>query len=386
MFWTILSVCIILFAPAGIIFLTKKVKFFAVIGAVALCYALGIILGVCGLPFDKELTMSVSEVTIPLAIPLILFSLNLNSAKRMAKKSLLSLVLVCVSVTVVVTAAFFISSPYIEDAAGITAMLSGLYTGGTPNLNAIGLALGVDSEILQMANTSDLIVGGFYFLFLLTFAKPVYSFILDRKNKNQESQCQNCESQELSQYAQEYTLTKLKGKKEFFRLVGVILLAVGCLGVSAGVAFLFTNYLNVTIVMLGVTAFGIGFSFLKPVRETKGTFQAGHYLILMFSLALSMSIDLSALVQSILPVLTIVACVQTATIALHVLLCRICKIDSKTALITSTAGVYGPAFIPPVAETLKDNSLLVPGLICGILGYAIGNFLGIGLGSLFLLF
>ena len=55
MFWTILSVCIILFAPAGIIFLTKKVKFFAVIGAVALCYALGIILGVCGLPFDKEL-------------------------------------------------------------------------------------------------------------------------------------------------------------------------------------------------------------------------------------------------------------------------------------------------------------------------------------------
>ena len=37
---------------------------------------------------------------------------------------------------------------------------------------------------------------------------------------------------------------------------------------------------------------------------------------------------------------------------IHLLLCLIFKIDADTTLITSTAGVYGPAFIGPVAESL----------------------------------
>ena len=95
MIWTILAIAVILFAPIGIIFLTKKVKFFGIIGAVALCYVLGLILAVTGIPYDKTVTTELTNYTIPIAIPLILFSLNLSSAKKLAKKSLLSFVLVC---------------------------------------------------------------------------------------------------------------------------------------------------------------------------------------------------------------------------------------------------------------------------------------------------
>jgi len=61
------------------------------------------------------------------------------------------------------------------------------------------------------------------------------------------------------------------------------------------------------------------------------------------------------------------------------LLSKACKIDADTSLITSTAGVYGPAFIVPVAEALDNREVVLPGLICGILGYAAGNYLGIGI-------
>ena len=194
----------------------------------------------------------------------------------------------------------------------------------------------------------------------------------------------------IDNYSAEYSIVKLDGKKGIGRLILVILLAVGCFGVSAGIGWLIAGNMSdtvfMTILMLGVTALGIGFSFWKPVKETKGTFQAGHYVILMFSLAISMSLDLSVLVGSILPVLLFMACVQTATVILHLILCKLCKIDADTAIITSTAGVYGPAFIPPMAQTLKNQNVMIPGLVSGILGYALGTFLGIGLGNLFLLF
>jgi uncharacterized membrane protein len=55
-------------------------------------------------------------------------------------------------------------------------------------------------------------------------------------------------------------------------------------------------------------------------------------------------------------------------------------------IITSTAGVFGPAFIIPVAKALKNDEIILPGILCGILGYAIGNYLGIGIGSLLRMF
>ena len=51
----------------------------------------------------------------------------------------------------------------------------------------------------------------------------------------------------------------------------------------------------------------------------------------------------------------------------------------------NTAGVYGPPFITPVANAAKRNDLIAPGIICATLGLAIGNFIGIGVGQLFLL-
>jgi uncharacterized membrane protein len=34
-----------------------------------------------------------------------------------------------------------------------------------------------------------------------------------------------------------------------------------------------------------------------------------------------------------------------------------------------------------VAGALKNDEIILPGILCGILGYAIGNYLGIGLGN-----
>ena len=156
-------------------------------------------------------------------------------------------------------------------------------------------------------------------------------------------------------------------------------LGILSLGIAAGLALLLTGTLNVVVIMLVVTTCGIGFSFIRKVRSAPGAYTVGQYLILMFSFGIGLSFQFGTLNQKAFLLVAMMATAQFGSILLHLLLCKVFRVDADTALITSTAGIYGPAFIVPVADAMENREVVLPGLICGILGYAIGNYLGIGI-------
>jgi len=45
-------------------------------------------------------------------------------------------------------------------------------------------------------------------------------------------------------------------------------------------------------------------------------------------------------------------------------------------MITSTALICSPPFVPVVSGALNNREILVPGITIGIIGYAVGNYLG----------
>ena len=45
-------------------------------------------------------------------------------------------------------------------------------------------------------------------------------------------------------------------------------------------------------------------------------------------------------------------------------------------MITSTALICSPPFVPVIAGAIKNREIIVSGLTVGIIGYAIGNYLG----------
>lgn len=391
---TALAIVAMLAVPAFILWLTKKVKFFNFIGAIALCYALGIVISVIPIPYDKGLTEMVASIFVAIAIPLILFSFDIVSVKYLAKKTIISFALVIVSAVVISVAAYFIADAAgLANASQLSGMTTGLYTGGTPNLIAIGTSLlspENKESVIAAAQLSDFFVGGVYFLLILTVIKPIYRKILgDKANPKANEKATLAEQSATEQNtAGEYDYNSIpRDKKSIWKLIGVIALAIGCLGVGAGLEILINGSLDGSLfIILAVSVLGIAFSFIKPIRRVKGSYQIGQYLILIFSLGLSMSIDIYQLAVEILPTLLFFACSQVAVILLHLLLCKLFKIDAGTALITSTAGIYGPPFIAPVAKAYGDRDLIAPGIICGTLGLAIGTLLGLGIGSLLALF
>ena len=65
------------------------------------------------------------------------------------------------------------------------------------------------------------------------------------------------------------------------------------------------------------------------------------------------------------------------SVLLHLLVCYFLKIDRDTALVTSMAGIFGPAFIPALSDRLNNRWILVSGITTGLVGLALGNFLGL---------
>ena len=97
---------------------------------------------------------ALTSVTIPLAMPLILFACNLRGWP--VKKALASLIIGLIAVLSASVAGYFIFREHLgAQAAAVAGMSVGVYTGGTPNLAAIKMMLGVDEGTYLLITGSE---------------------------------------------------------------------------------------------------------------------------------------------------------------------------------------------------------------------------------------
>lgn len=388
---TIIAILCILCLPAPIVWLTRRSKVLGLLGAIACCYIVGFAfstLSFTGITYDKNLATTVAYVLVALSIPLILFSIDLRAVRRLTKSTIVGYSLCIVSVIFVSVIIFLLTKGY-PRSVNFSAMIVGLYTGGTPNMNAIGAAMGAESSVISAANVSDTLVGGIYFFLLISVAPKLYRRLLNGKRNQKKTVLKKEFHGQSEEIVDDFTFGfSIKEKSKILKLVGAFFLAILCVGIGVLLEVLIEGTVgeNLLYILLSVSVLGIVFSFIRPIREIKGQYTLGMYLVLMFSLALSMSIDWSVFLSDILPTLAFFACAQILVILLHMLLCKIAGVDGDTAIITSTAGVYGPPFIAPVAKAAGRKDLIAPGVICGALGLAVGTLLGIGIGQVLVLF
>jgi uncharacterized membrane protein len=152
MIFSIIQVVAIFLIPAVIIKF-HDFKLTKLIGTIGMAYLLGIIeaLVIFGLQkagveiaVNKDIGEIGSHLAISIAIPLLLFCANLQETKKLSKTVLLSFTLLTASVIIVCSLVYYLYAVNLENGYIYAAMASGLYTGGTPNLNAIGRIFGLD--------------------------------------------------------------------------------------------------------------------------------------------------------------------------------------------------------------------------------------------------
>ena len=364
---------IILLIPRLAYWGCARVRALGFLGSSLLCFASGIALSFV-LPSTASAS-AISDWCVCLAIPFMLFSLDFRSLRNLAKPAILSFLLICLCVIAACVAGHFLFAPQLgADSAAVNSTLAGLFVGGLVNMAAVGSGLGLPGDTLTLLNTSYIVAGSVYLAIAALVLPPIARLFLPKYQ---------CGSQQANTTERDAVQTMSSGMQRFHwsmlrERLPVMALALAIVLASMGISYLITgNSRDAIMEMLCITTFSIACSFIPRVRQTKGSYSAGQYLIDMFCVSIGLMFNLSAEGSAgPLVYMLLMMFIQLAAAILHLILAKLFHIDADTALITSAAAIFSPAFIPPIAQFMKNRDLVAVGLIFSIFGFVVANYAG----------
>lgn len=373
-------------APAGILWLCQKSRALGKIGPIPLLYLAGLAIGNIGIVPGISLpegTAGVQDILssamVPVAIPLML--LGCTFRKSETRSQLLALFTGFAAVVTAVVAGYLVFGKTIDagahgadTAANIGGMLTGVYTGGTINLAALKTMLGVSEETYILINGYDIVISFLYLLFLISVGIKLFRKILPGDGRHDDMVS-------VEEAGNPYKgLASRSGLFTLAKLLGIV--AVVC-GLSYAVTLAFPKAPFMTIFILALTTFSIGASFIPSIRKLPYAYDVGMYCIYVFCIVVASMADFSKLsLTSGMGVLGYLCLVIFGSLLLQVIFARLFRIDSDTMVVSSVAFICSPPFVPMIAAAARNKRILVAGLSIGIVGYAVGNYLGFALAKL----
>ena len=368
MIGNILVILFFLLSPACVLWLCRRIPVLDKIGPVLILYIIGIIFGNIFHPSGMAGIQEVlSSATVPLAIPLMLFSCTFQRSKT--RSQLIALLLGLAAVTLSVLAGYFLFGRNIEDGAKIGGMLTGVYTGGTINLASLKVMLDVPEETFILLNSFDMAISFLYLTFLLSVGIRLFRRWLPVEASEADQDVKGPDKDQPFK-----GLFTKQGLRDALFLLGVDALIIG---VSAGLGLLAGDGAFMTVLILSLTTLGIAASFWKPIKKRKYGYDIGMYCIYVFSVVVASMADLRSLsIRGSLNMLGYLTFVIFFSLLLEVLSAKPLKVDADTMTVSSVAYICSPPFVPMMAAAMKNKSVLAGGLSVGVVGYAVGNYLG----------
>jgi len=374
----ILFVIYLLLTPALLMALARRWRWIDRVSPMTLLYALGLLVSNLTpwlrTPGVGGLNNTLGSVCVPLAIPLMLVSCSIGGWNtRVAAKAFFSGLAAVLATTV---AGFFLfrGSDSPVRFAQVSAVAVGIYTGGIPNMGAIAQGVGMDGETYLFITSYDLIVTGLYLLFVIAAGRPVFRRLLP------------------AHPAEAAAAPPPAGQASALPLTKRLLPAVFALAIAIAsylLSSLFPPAASTPVLILLLTTLSIAASFLPAIRKagqaplTKGgltSFDLGLYLVYTFCFSIANACDIRAMnLLGSLNILWYIFFVVFGSLVLQIIIARLIRLDGDSALTASVALINSPPFVPLVAALLGNRGLIIMGITVGMLGYMIGNYLGIGL-------
>ncbi len=363
--------------PLVIIYLCKKWSVLKKLGSIVLAYGFGLILGSVGiLPHGSEAyrlalqgraalpdteiqalldsgTISQADsyvnsiastqdmlisVIVPLSFPLLLFSLNIKRWLKFAKEGFISMILALISVIIIVSSGYFIFKKIVPDSWKVAGMLVGVYTGGTPNLVSLKVALGVDPNLFVMTSTYDMIVGAITLVFFITIGPKIFRAILPPFKHTVDTEVTDDIIEEAESF-EDFSGMLKKGR--LLPLLKALGLALVIFIGSFGISLLLPKVSQMVVVILSITTLGILASLINRINKIEKTFQLGMYFILVFSFVVASMADLGVVFSiGFLGLFAYITYAYFGTLILHILLSKIFNVNADDFLITTTAFVF----------------------------------------------
>ena len=368
--YCIFLILFITVTPRLVYYICTKSRALGFLGPSLVCFFLGIALSFVF--SDKAIITDISDWSVKFAIPFMLFSIDISSLKRLAKKSFISFFLICLSVFAVSIVTGILVHPYLEEyTSGVVSSLSGLFIGGLMNMASVGSAADLPTSIFSMLNTSYIVAGTVHLVLTVFILPPVARWWLPKYDRSESNT-------EISDPTSTGTAMKLIDIYGLRRNLPAFGLAAGIVAFSTLLSYVITgSFEDQVIPMLGITTLSIIGAMLPKIKELNGLYSIGQHFIDMFCLTMGLMISFSGQ-KSNNPVLYLIIMIvmQLAAALLHIFISKPFSVDADTTVITGAASIFSPSFIPPITHFMKNDDVLPIGLIYSILGFVVANYVG----------
>lgn len=324
------------------------------------------------IPFSAPTYDVVFDFFVPLAIPLLLFQADIGKIVRESGPTLKGFLIgtVFVVVAVIVAAPML---PYDNLRADLSGIFAATYIGGGMNFTAVSNALNFnESSLYAAAIAADNVVTNIFLFMMIVL--PGMAFFGRFFNKTDETVAEDDSDEPKVAPPDDGDPNLISATAALtlaFLFVYLGTLAEGFFGWQ-GTAILTT------------TAISVAFATFMPRFATTLT---GHYMIgtivlYVFFAALGAAVDIGEMIR-LAPILFFYASVVVSVHAvLLIAVARLFKLSMGETVIASLACITGPGTAVAVAVAKGWKDLITPAILVGVLGYAIGTFIGVGLANL----
>ena len=355
------------------VWLEGRFRFFRTASAGLLCLTFGMLLSNTGiLPGDAEAYNQLGTIWVNAAIVLILLSVDLHTIRQAGKTMLGAFGIGALGTMAgALLATTLLGGAIGGEAWKLTGQFTGTYIGGGANFYALASAFGTDPTVMSGAVAADVIVTVAWLAACL--ALPA---LFGRGGGADPA------GTPKPVRAGPMTLEKrLKESGESLRVLDFFGLASITLGVMAA-ARLLGEILPAAPAVLWLTTIALVLGHTAPVRRLRGAPVLGNALIFLF-LAGNGAQSLVSEMLAAGPALFLFA---LTTVGVHGLVIfgagRLLGFDAGTLAVASQANIGGAASAVAIATARGYGDKLLPGIAVALAGYAVGNYLGYGMGML----
>ncbi len=353
----------------------------ALVGAMALSN-FGII------PTESPVYDAVWSVIVPLAIPLLLFHVNLKKIWKESSRLLLIFLLSSIGTVAGTIIAFFTLRNHIPFLDQLSGIFGASYIGGGVNFAAMAAKFETPGEIISAAVVADNLMMALLFIILMMI--PALHFIRKRYPTPHVEEVEKNQSDDDKTLAESFWKRKEVSLKDMALSIGtaffLVIVSLKIAEFFAGIipsgeeASFFNNLLNgiigdqylvlTTLTFVALAVFPNYFSGLNGSQEI------GTYLIHIFFVVIGIPASITLIVQTA-PLLLVFAFIIVAiNLTLSLIFGKLFRMSLEEILLASNANIGGPTTAAAFAIAKGWRQLVGPILIVGTLGYIIGNYIG----------
>lgn len=330
---------------------------------------------------------------VPIAIPLLLLQTNIVKIWRETGRLLVIFLIGAAGTICGALIGCVLLGSAIDGLPKVAAMMTGSYIGGGVNFTALADAFKVSGTLVSSTIVADNLNMAIYFLILLAIAgnaffRRIYTHpLIDAVEKNGESD-------EGKTLAAQYWGRKDISLRDIAMCVtyAVVVVTVSkFIGATLGTVispdanwftkmcntFLGSQYVWITLISMIFATF-----FEKQASAMNGAQEIGTFFIYMFFFVIGVPASIMEILTNA-PLLFVFCLIM---VVVNMLFCliggKVLGFALEDILVASNANIGGPTTAAGMAISQGWNALVGPAMLVGTLGYVIGTYLGIIVGSL----